>query len=119
MAPWRTCPAISLMRGVPSSAPIIERKNIHAIPRDTAMHLLETLDPERWKPKKAKGRKKKDAYASGGMILLTSYDTFRRDASLYEGIRFRNVFLDEAQSVKNAFSQLWLKRNVKALQIRI
>lgn len=36
------------------------RKNIHAIPRDTAMHLLETLDPERWKPKKAKGRKKKE-----------------------------------------------------------
>ena len=30
------------------------RKNIRAIPRDRVMHLLETLDPERYKPKKAK-----------------------------------------------------------------
>lgn len=37
------------------------RKNIHAIPREKLMHLLETLDPERYKPKKAaRGRKKKE-----------------------------------------------------------
>ena len=37
------------------------RKNIHAIPREKLMNLLETLDPERYKPKKAKtsrGKKK-------------------------------------------------------------
>lgn len=35
------------------------RKNIHAIPKDRLMRLLETLDPERWKPKKAKAAKPK------------------------------------------------------------
>ena len=39
------------------------------------------------------------------LIVITSYDSFRRDASAYEMISFRNAFLDEAQSVKNAFSQ--------------
>ena len=73
--------------------------------RDSRQGLLESVRETQQNGLKGKGRKKKDAYASGGMILLTSYDTFRRDASLYEGIRFRNVFLDEAQSVKNAFSQ--------------
>ena len=34
------------------------RKNIHAIPRDRLMNLLETLDPERYRPKKPKARKK-------------------------------------------------------------
>lgn len=35
------------------------RKNIHAIPRDRLMHLLETLDPERYRPKKAKAPRAK------------------------------------------------------------
>ena len=34
------------------------RKNIHAIPRDRLINLLETLDPERYRPKKPKARKK-------------------------------------------------------------
>lgn len=34
------------------------RKNIHAIPRDRLMNLLETLDPERYRPKKPKAKKK-------------------------------------------------------------
>ncbi|MBQ9416878.1 MAG: SNF2 helicase associated domain-containing protein [Clostridia bacterium] len=47
----------------------------------------------------------KAAKKAGGLILITSYDTFRRDSDLYENISFKNVFLDEAQSIKNAFSQ--------------
>ena len=38
-------------------------------------------------------------------VYLVSYDTFRRDAELYESIDFGSAILDEAQSVKNAFSQ--------------
>ncbi|MBP5230549.1 MAG: SNF2 helicase associated domain-containing protein [Clostridia bacterium] len=38
-------------------------------------------------------------------VYVTSYDTFRRDAENYRDVHFLNAVLDEAQSVKNAFSQ--------------
>lgn len=39
------------------------------------------------------------------VIYLMSYDTFKRDSELFEDIDFATVILDEAQSIKNAFSK--------------
>lgn len=38
-------------------------------------------------------------------ILISSYALLRRDIEAYRGIRFRTVFLDEAQHIKNPDSQ--------------
>lgn len=37
----------------------------------------------------------------GAWLYITSYDLFKRDIALYEGIRFSTAVLDEAQYVKN------------------
>ena len=37
----------------------------------------------------------------GTWLYITSYDLFKRDIALYEGIRFSTAVLDEAQYVKN------------------
>lgn len=38
------------------------------------------------------------------VLYLISYDTYKRDASLFSDIEFSSVILDEAQQIKNAFS---------------
>lgn len=44
-------------------------------------------------------------------VLITSYDLMKRDIDLYESIRFRYCFLDEAQYIKNHLTQ-----NAKAVK---
>ncbi|PTQ85195.1 SWIM zinc finger protein [Trichococcus patagoniensis] len=43
-----------------------------------------------------------DAQAEQTPVWITSYPLLQRDEDLYEGLAFRTVILDEAQSVKNA-----------------
>lgn len=45
------------------------------------------------------------ADTTGADLLITTYQTLRRDIEMYEDVRFRYVFLDEAQQIKNAATQ--------------
>ncbi len=47
-------------------------------------------------------------------VLITSYDLLRRDAALYQSIRFRYQVIDEAQYIKNPATQN--ARSVKSVQ---
>lgn len=49
--------------------------------------------------------------AENYQVLITSYDLLKRDVELYENIRFRYCFLDEAQYIKNHLTQ-----NAKAVK---
>ena len=37
-------------------------------------------------------------------LLVTTYNTLKRDIAVYETLKFRYVFLDEAQHIKNPMS---------------
>ncbi len=49
-------------------------------------------------------------------ILITSYDLLKRDAALYQGIRFRFEIVDEAQYIKNAATKS--ARAVKSIDVQ-
>lgn len=49
-------------------------------------------------------------------VLITSYPLMRRDISLYSDIEFETIFIDEAQYIKNATSQI--SQSVKQLKGR-
>lgn len=51
------------------------------------------------------------SHADKYQVLITSYDLMKRDIELYENIRFRYCFLDEAQYIKNHLTQ-----NAKAVK---
>lgn len=70
---------------------------IHKFSSLTAV-VIDTVKEEREKIIKHINKKKK-------VLYLISYDTFRRDEDLFSGIEFSTIVLDEAQSIKNAFSK--------------
>ena len=53
---------------------------------------------------------------SSPVILITSYDLFRRDVGQYRAMKYRYEILDEAQYIKNASTQN--SRAVKAIEAR-
>lgn len=70
---------------------------IHKFSSLTAV-VIDTVKEEREKIIKHIDKKKK-------VLYLISYDTFRRDEDLFSDIEFSTIVLDEAQSIKNAFSK--------------